>query len=311
MTISRVEDLGDAVHGAGIEATQMSAGRMTGSLIFCEHKGIVYSGGSIQGRVALRGPLSASALTIGAVLHLEGACRHWLREVENGAVGVFHGGDEHDAYYTAGALYATATISLDRLEHEAAKEELVLDRATLGGTRVHGRVLSQQVRAGLKQQFAKIHDGQSSRTDSGSLLLRALIEHLGRPPHDHAVRSNGNLHAKIVERARTFIVENLAEPIALDDIAAAAYTSRRSLFRAFADIFDDTPQGYVRRLRLHRIRQGLASDSERTCTIAIVANQWGVSELGRLAGWYREMFDELPSETLAQAQRTVPRMVIH
>jgi hypothetical protein len=30
-----------------------------------------------------------------------------------------------------------------------------------------------------------------------------------------------------------------------------------------------------------------------------VANEWGISELGRLAGWYRELFGELPSETLA------------
>ena len=37
-----------------------------------------------------------------------------------GSVGVFHGGDEHDAFYTPGSLYATATISLERLEQIAA-----------------------------------------------------------------------------------------------------------------------------------------------------------------------------------------------
>ncbi|WP_375341868.1 helix-turn-helix domain-containing protein [Sinorhizobium prairiense] len=100
-------------------------------------------------------------------------------------------------------------------------------------------------------------------------------------------------------RARAYIVEHLSEPIALDDIAAAAFASRRTLYRAFADILDDTPQTYVRRLRLHRIRRGLATDRERACTIAVVANEWGISELGRLAGWYRELFGELPSETLA------------
>ncbi|WP_437405204.1 helix-turn-helix domain-containing protein [Sinorhizobium meliloti] len=131
------------------------------------------------------------------------------------------------------------------------------------------------------------------------MLLRALIDHLGRPPYNHGRRANTHLHARIVARARAYIVEHLSEPIALDDIAAAAFASRRTLYRAFADILDDTPQTYVRRLRLHRIRRGLATDRERACTIAVVANEWGISELGRLAGWYRELFGELPSETLA------------
>jgi hypothetical protein len=33
-----------------------------------------------------------------------------------------------------------------------------------------------------------------------------------------------------------------------DAVAAAAFTSRRTLFGAFADILDDTPHTYVRRL---------------------------------------------------------------
>jgi transcriptional regulator GlxA family with amidase domain len=99
--------------------------------------------------------------------------------------------------------------------------------------------------------------------------------------------------------------------MSLDEIASAAYTSRRTLYRAFADILDDTPQTYVRRLRLHRIREDLASDAEKACTITIVANQWGISELGRLAGWYRELFGERPSETLAQAHLPTDAQALH
>ena len=51
------------------------------------------------------------------------------------------------------------------------------------------------------------------------------------------------------------------------------------------------------RLRLHRIRHDLASDDEAARSIAIIANQWGVSELGRMSGRYRSIFGELPSET--------------
>jgi AraC-like DNA-binding protein len=65
-------------------------------------------------------------------------------------------------------------------------------------------------------------------------------------------------------------------------------------------VLDETPQSYVRKLRLHRIRRHLASDAEVLCTITVVANQWGISELGRLSGWYRDLFGELPSETRAR-----------
>jgi transcriptional regulator GlxA family with amidase domain len=101
-----------------------------------------------------------------------------------------------------------------------------------------------------------------------------------------------------------FIAEHLTEPIALDDIARAACASRRTLYRAFAESLNDTPQNYVRRLRLHRIRHDLASDAERACTIALVASHWGLTEFGRMTRWYRELFGERPSDTRAHARDT-------
>jgi AraC-like DNA-binding protein len=103
----------------------------------------------------------------------------------------------------------------------------------------------------------------------------------------------------IVRRARAYILEHLAEPLSPETLAQAALTSRRTLFRAFAEILGDTPQVYVMRLRLHRIRHDLAGDDERACTVALIANQWGISELGRMARRYRDLFGEFPSETLA------------
>ncbi|MFQ6162002.1 helix-turn-helix domain-containing protein [Sinorhizobium meliloti] len=297
--ISQVEDLSDAVHGAGMEATQMARGKLSGSLIFSEQDGVTYSGGFIEGRVALRGPLSPDTLSLGLGLWLPGSSWHSFTEVKTGDVAIYHGGDEHDSLYAPGSMYAVATLSADQLEQEAGRNGMVLDRAALGGTGIHNRSMTPEVVTALAAEFSRIHTGNPARPGLGKMLLRALINHLGRPPYNHGRRANTHLHARIVARARAYIVEHLSEPIALDDIAAAAFASRRTLYRAFADILDDTPQTYVRRLRLHRIRRGLATDRERACTIAVVANEWGISELGRLAGWYRELFGELPSETLA------------
>jgi AraC-like DNA-binding protein len=109
--------------------------------------------------------------------------------------------------------------------------------------------------------------------------------------------------ARIVARARPYIHANLDRPLTIETIAAAAFTSHRTLHRAFQVVLDETPYSDVQRLRLHRIRRHLVSDSERSCTITLIANQWGMSELGRFAAWYRALFGELPSDTLRRQRK--------
>lgn len=304
--IARIEDLRDAVWGAGLEAIQMSTALLSGNLAFAKADDITYTSGLLHGQVALRGPLSQDLLTVGLGLRLGPGTRHWLEEVGTGQVGVFHGGDEHDAFYTPGSLYATATLSAERLEQMAADEELVLDRPVLGGTGIHAHLLAPAAVRNLRHAFELIHSGRAARRGDrmgvGDTLLRSIIVHIGREPLCYNRTGSKQGHAAIVRRARAYILEHLSEPISLDDLAQAAIASRRTLFRAFAEILDDTPQTYVRRLRLHRIRHDLASDEERACTIALVANQWGMSELGRMSGWYHELFGERPSDTLSKAR---------
>ena len=303
--ISRIEDLRDAVYGAGLEATQMSSGQMSGGLLFSQADGVVCTSGLINGRVALFGPLSPTMITIGVGLRLGGGTRHWLNEVETGNVGVFLPGDEHDSIYTPGSLYATVTLTAEKLEEEAAKDDLVLNRNIVGGSGVHARHLPIDVLDHLRKSFEDVHANGLSANDGylGDQMLSAVIAHLARPPHLSPRLTNPSYHGKIVERARAYIHEHLGEPMSVDRVAAAAYTSRRTLFRAFLEVLEETPHNYVRKLRLHRIRHDLASEAERACTIALIANTWGIGDLGRMAGWYRELFGERPSDTQARLQR--------
>jgi AraC-like DNA-binding protein len=307
--ITSIDDLSDGIYGAGLEATQMAKGTVSGSLAFAQKNGITFSSGFISGTVALTGPLSTKQLTVGVGLHFPPGSRHWMNEAPTGVVGVFHAGDEHDCYYTPGALYVGLTLDADRLEEEAARAELVLDRKALGGTGLHQRLLHPQTVAWLRERFERIHSGRQPtgrEDDVFAIMLEAFVDHFGRAPSTSNRGNSRHAHAAIVRRARSYIADHLAAPIALDDIALAAYASRRTLYRAFAEMLDDTPQSYVRRLRLHRIRHDLATDVERACTIALVANQWGISELGRMSGWYRELFGERPSETHAHARNPPP-----
>jgi len=316
LPIARIEDLKDAVRGAGLEATQLSRAPLGGSLAHAEHGGILYGSGLICGRVALKGPLSQHHVTLGLGLRLQPGTRHWLDEVPTGSVGLFMPGDEHDSLYSSGSLYFTATMSLDRLEEEAARVDLVLDRRTLGGTGVHRDRAPPETVAALARDIERVH-GESCDDDLRSLnasrrALALMIAQCAREPRAIVGFAAHRRLARIFARARGYILAHLDKPLSIDALCAAAATSRRTLHRAFLDAIGESPQAYVRRLRLHRIRHDLASPGEAACTVALVANRWGIGELGRLAGLYRELFGELPSQTLArrhpQSAADLPRL---
>lgn len=309
--ISDVEDLTDAVLGAGLEVTQMSRAPVLGSLAFAAvADGITCTSGYIGGRVALTGPLSRDMVTLGVGLVMAPGTRHWLNEVGSGAVGVFLPGDVHDALYSPGSMYAVVTLSAERLEQVAAQHDLVLDGRTLGGTGIDAKKrFSSTDLSSFHGQFGRIHAGHHADAFTprlvGTKLLDAMIAHFARPPRLLLGGTDPHGLARIVARARAFIHANLDRPLSIEKIASAAATSHRTLHRAFQTVLDETPYSYVQKLRLHRIRHDLISEAEAACTITIAAHRWNVGEMGRLAGWYRDLFGELPSQTLARHHQGV------
>jgi len=306
LPIASVEDLGNAVLGAGLRVTQLSRTPVTGSLAFTTADDIVCSSGSIGGRVSLTGPLSEAHVTVGVGLVMGPGTRHWLNETGSGSVGVFLAGDEHDALYTPGSLYVAVTLPAERLEAMAAAHDLVLDTGTLGGTGIAARPLLAGPRQALEAQVRRLHDSVDPDFDPRRVhenVLRALISHLARPPRSIVGGRNPRGHSRVVARARAFIHANLHRPLTIDLIAEAAATSLRTLTRAFQAVLGETPYSYVLKLRLHRIRHDLVSDAELEVTIRCIARRWGIHEMGRFSGWYRDLFGELPSLTRNRNRR--------
>ncbi|MGA0617120.1 helix-turn-helix domain-containing protein [Paracoccus sp. KR1-242] len=303
LAIERIDQLSDAVKGAGLDAVQMNNGPFRGSLVFHEGGGIVLSSGRVEGTVSLRGALSENKITVGVVLNAAPGSWHWLKEIRTGSVGVFRAGDLHDSFYGSGSTYVAATLDLEKLEEFAAESEQVLDNETLGGSRLHERYMEATALRVLGNRFARIHETGVATADGEALvdlLLRSLVAHFARAARQVTGGRPSEKHAVIVGRARAYIHANLQAPIRIDDLVRASLTSRRTLFRAFDEILGEPPQNYVRRLRLHRIRHDLASEREALCTIALIGSQWGIEEPSRLASWYRELFGELPSQTVAR-----------
>lgn len=300
--VSRVEDLSDAIHGAGLDAMQMSRAPATGSLAFATCDDVAYNTGFLGGHVCIRGSLSEHEVTLGLGVVLPPGSSQWLTETSSGDIGVFLPGDVQDALYAPGSMYAAATLSFERLEEMAAKVGVVLDKKQLAGSGVvRGRTPAGAL-SRLRTEFRRVHSARDEdrRPDPAALglqLLDIFIGELGREPRPHVCKTDLHTHARIVARAREFIHGNLEHPLSIDAIVAAAATTRRTLHRAFVTVLNETPGNYVLNVRLHRIRRELVSDVERRCTITSVANRWGITELGRFSNWYRQQFGELPSQT--------------
>ncbi|HWK19911.1 MAG TPA: AraC family transcriptional regulator [Microbacteriaceae bacterium] len=99
---------------------------------------------------------------------------------------------------------------------------------------------------------------------------------------------------RMLRRATMYIEEHSREPLTLADLAEIAGCGPRRLQETFRDYLNDTPMGYLRRVRLHDARD-LIRDEGRPVTEAAYIS--GFTHLGRFAAAYRQQFGESPSQT--------------
>lgn len=85
------------------------------------------------------------------------------------------------------------------------------------------------------------------------------------------------------------------------DICIGLNVSQRNLQYNFRKILGLTPNTYLRRLRLNRVRAQLSKPANAEVTVTGVATHWHFWHLGRFANDYLRLFGELPSSTLRRA----------
>ncbi|MFC3229346.1 AraC family transcriptional regulator [Marinibaculum pumilum] len=145
---------------------------------------------------------------------------------------------------------------------------------SIGTGGLMGRQIEAAVMAGLLEAAA--HD-QGDAADAGAALPRQ------------------------VRRAEAFIMANLEQALALEDIARAAGVSMRGLQQGFRDHRDTTPMAFLRDARLERAHRDLQSAAPG-CNVTAVALRWGFAHLGRFAQVYRARYGCSPGQTLNAAR---------
>jgi AraC family transcriptional regulator, ethanolamine operon transcriptional activator len=94
------------------------------------------------------------------------------------------------------------------------------------------------------------------------------------------------------------------QPLLVSELAERISVSERTLRRAFKCCYGLSPLEYLRIYRLHQARAVLRANCPERTTVTQVAFDFGFWDLGRFAGAYRQLFGELPSETLRSLDRS-------
>ena len=135
-----------------------------------------------------------------------------------------------------------------------------------------------------------------------SALLTCLLKGVKHNYSDEILYCCQGAFACYVKQASSFIEAHLQEEIELADIAAAVNISPRLLQKAFAQECDCSPMRFVSRARLEGIRQELERSSNATRIIDVMMN-YGITQGGKFAKEYQQLFGEKPSDTLKRASQ--------
>ncbi|MBR1177208.1 helix-turn-helix domain-containing protein [Bradyrhizobium sp. KB893862 SZCCT0404] len=141
-------------------------------------------------------------------------------------------------------------------------------------------------------------DFAQSRNELQSTLLQLVAEVLTSELNISITRVTPQ--RTIADRALAYALSRRENPPSVDDLCRQIGVSRRNLQDCFRDAFGFSPTHFLRVARLNAVRRELktiAATGQRV-SIGDVAASWGFWHLSRFAGNYRELFGELPSQTL-------------
>jgi AraC family ethanolamine operon transcriptional activator len=103
---------------------------------------------------------------------------------------------------------------------------------------------------------------------------------------------------QVVERAKAYMQAHIDEPITVVDLCTHLGVSRRTLQYSFHEVLGQNPVRFLRALRLNGVRRDLKAAKAPGGSIQDIAATWGFWHLGHFVTDYKQMFGELPSETM-------------
>ena len=101
-----------------------------------------------------------------------------------------------------------------------------------------------------------------------------------------------------IKRVEEYLLGHLSEPVSMADLTTVSGLPIRTLSRNFKKYFGTSPMQFLRARRFEAAHSELARGTLENHSVTETAMRYGFGHLGKFAGEYRQIFHELPSETL-------------
>ena len=175
--------------------------------------------------------------------------------------------------------------------------------AAIDASQPHAQVLSRLVLFFSQQlDSAALHLPAAVCLELEQAVQIAFL-YASRHAFSHLLENQESMPAPwVVRRIEEFIEAHWQEPITIDRLAAEAGVSARAIFRAFERSRGYSPMAFAKTIRLKRAREILMS-GEPGVNVTATAFKSNFASPSRFAKDYRDVFGELPSETLSRTRR--------
>lgn len=103
---------------------------------------------------------------------------------------------------------------------------------------------------------------------------------------------------RLVERADAYVRAHGDRLVTVSELCTALSVSRRALQGGFQELLGVSPHAYIRAISLNNVRHQLNSEDSPYRNVQDAAAAFGFWHMSQFAVDYRQLFGELPSETL-------------
>lgn len=207
---------------------------------------------------------------------------------------IFPGGCTYCAVYIQPDTFETCAQTMDRLELD--KKFLDCNHVYMPESFPSLRTYLKQICKLLAQESPLLHQPNFQQLIVQDFLPLFIASLPAR--QEYRTPAKFFRRSKLVKQADDYMRSHIDQALTLTDLCEALGTSTRALCYGFQEMFGTSPMSYLKILRLqgsHRVLKAADPDGK---TVTEVATQFGFYHLGYFARDYKQMFGELPSETL-------------
>ena len=308
------DGLQQAVKGTHFDIVQLGRGKLHGRISYLGIGDLTLSLNSFNTGVCARRTSADDKILIGMLLDASDRVTQWSFDMRPGDIVVIPPQAEHHAAHCGGSSYAVIRLDPSELQPVFGDDPWLSDPENWQHKNRYRA--NSDVATMAAQQLSTLagHLGRRAGVLSegaAEFWKRTIIDCMAAPIRSSLPTDEANhlpSAAKFVRLVEDYLQMTGDRPLHISEICSRLHLSRRSLHRAFHEIFGIGPATFLRQKRLCTVYSILKANLPGETTVSEVAIQQGFVELGRFSHDYRVMLGEYPSQTLAcHAHRSAPR----